>query len=96
MREDLETTCRMQRDELARLLDTINPVAEQRITARMPAVVPIEDALDVETALASSPSFSIKFKPPTVSSRFYQSRAVIVVGSFTVTLAGGLALLIGL
>lgn len=52
----LETTCRMRRDELLGLLDSMTPIEQQRITA--------------EIAIAAPPTdFAIRFKQPTVLER---------------------------
>lgn len=51
MREDVETTSRIKREELLGLLNTMTPMSEQRITAEMVAVV--EPAPDDEPAPTS-------------------------------------------
>lgn len=52
----LETTCRMRRDELLGLLDSIRPIEEQRITAEIAVQPPPADLV-------------IRFKQPTVLER---------------------------
>lgn len=52
----LETTCRMRRDELLGLLDSMTPIEQQRITAEI-AVPP------------SAAELVIRFKQPTVLER---------------------------
>ena len=52
----LETTCRMRRDELLGLLDSMTPIEQQRITAEIAVQPPPADLV-------------IRFKQPTLLER---------------------------
>ncbi|NVB82746.1 MAG: hypothetical protein HOV81_30495 [Kofleriaceae bacterium] len=98
MRPDLETTCRISRDELSGLLETMATFDKQRITAPLAAVSPEPEPID-EPAVIHSPAlprFQITFRPSSVRSTMnVRPRSIPVIAlSFAVSLALGLACLI--
>jgi hypothetical protein len=70
----LETTCRMPREELLGLLNTMTPIEQQRITAEMTVATP-------------SPEFAIRFTEPKRAAR---TRMLVIGASFVVSLGLGL------
>lgn len=71
---DLETTCRIPRDELLGLLNTMTPVDQQRITAEFAAPVVPADVV-------------VRFREPAQLTR---TRLYVIGASFCVALALGL------
>lgn len=72
---NLETTCRMPREELLGLLNTMTPHDDQRVTAEMPAVAPPADVV-------------VRFKEP--ASRIAPARMFVMAASFAVSFGLGL------
>ena len=72
---NLETTCRIPRDQLLGLLNTMSPIEQQRITAEMPAA-------DLP------PELAIRFRRP---GRFTRARMAVIAASFGISFAVGLA-----
>jgi hypothetical protein len=73
---NMETTCRIPRDELLGLLNTMTPHDQQRITAEMQAVQPPAD-------------FVIKFKEPG-RKMLTPGRMFVIAASFAVSFGLGL------
>jgi len=71
---NLETTCRMPRDELLGLLNTMTPIEQQRITAEIQAAEPPAE-------------LAIRFRTPRAVS---MRRLVVIGASFVVAFAVGL------
>jgi hypothetical protein len=72
---NMETTCRIPRDELLGLLNTMTPHDQQRITAEMQAVSPPSDLV-------------IKFREPT--KKITPTRMFVIAASFAVSFGLGL------
>ena len=72
---NLETTCRIPRDELLGLLNTMTPIEQQRITAEFAAVSPPADLV-------------ITFKQP--KSKLPRMRIAVISASFCVSFALGI------
>jgi hypothetical protein len=85
---NLETTCRIPRDELLGLLNTMTPHDQQRITAEMPAVMPPEDDNGETQAGAPPADFVIKFKQP--AKKITPTRMFVIAASFAVSFGLGL------
>ena len=73
---NMETTCRIPRDELLGLLNTMTPHDQQRITAEMQAVSPPADLV-------------IKFKEPKAKT-ITPGRMFVIAASFAVSFGLGL------
>lgn len=71
---NMETTCRIPREELLGLLNTMTPHDQQRVTAEMQAVSPPSDLV-------------IRFKQP---GRMTRMRMLVIGASFFVSFALGL------
>lgn len=72
---NLETTCRIPRDELLGLLNTMTPIEQQRITAEFAAVTPPADLV-------------ITFKQP--KAKLTRTRVAVIGASFCVSFALGI------
>ena len=72
---NMETTCRIPREELLGLLNTMTPHDQQRITAEMQAVTVPADLV-------------IKFKEPT--KKITTGRMFVIAASFAVSFGLGL------
>ncbi len=69
MRQELETTLQIPRDELLGLLNTMDAVEKQRITARFPAVVPdaVPDLIDEAVAHVAAVSTPAPIHAPALA-----------------------------
>jgi hypothetical protein len=72
---NLETTCRIPRDELLGLLNTMTPIEQQRITAEFAAVAPPSDLV-------------ITFRQP--KSKLTRARIAVIGASFCVSFGLGI------
>lgn len=95
-RHDLETTCRIPREELTGLLETMATFDKQRVTSPVIAAVSPE-ALDEPAVVHSAvpPELQITFRPSSVRSTMNvrRNRLPVIAIAFAVTLALGLAML---
>jgi hypothetical protein len=71
--EDQENTCRIPREELLGLLNTMDPIEQQRITAEIPVQTP-------------PPEIVVIFRDPSHSTR---ARVLVIAASFCLTFAIG-------
>jgi hypothetical protein len=84
---DIENTCRIPREELLGLLNTMTPFEQQRITAEMAAVQPPEDGEQETPAAALPADLVIKSRPLLTLTR---TRLFVIAASFALSFGLGL------
>lgn len=93
---ETEITCRIPRETLVGLLDTMDPIENQRITAEIPVAVPLEpddsERITAEIQAVAMPAeLVIRFNEAT---SLNHARMVVILASFVVALWVGLLTLV--